>query len=467
MEFEEKLQELIELVVQNPLLLLPTAAIALLLLAYLRVSASNRRLTKRFNSLKIQTIEDAEDAVQKLQAESAVVQTHIDGLRKDYLEKRKLLDSLIAKIEELETDELAREAGLHAAYFDFQTSEEFKSKINSLRNTQKGMIARNTAMYCTTEWRVENSLKKGEVMTNRQIKLSLRAFNNEAEAAIANVKWNNLEQMQNRILKAFKSITNLNKSNQLYFNEDYVMSKLTELELTQKYREKVKEERDHATELRRLAREEKQLLADEASARKEEKKYQSLLDKASQKAKAAMGAELDKLQSEIKQLTGQLEDAVSRAERAKSMAEQTKAGFIYVISNVGSFGEGIVKIGMTRRLEPMDRVKELGDASVPFVFDLHALVYTENAPSLEKQLHSRFADQRVNMVNNRKEFFRVPLATVKEALEEIKPDVDFYFDVEAQEFKQTLELQKGESGDESTEARDEIEELKGQFPESI
>jgi thymidylate kinase len=115
----------------------------------------------------------------------------------------------------------------------------------------------------------------------------------------------------------------------------------------------------------------------------------------------------------------------------------------------------------------MDRVKELGDASVPFVFDLHALVYTENAPSLEKQLHSRFADQRVNMVNNRKEFFRVPLATVKEALEEIKPDVDFYFDVEAQEFKQTLELQKGESGDESTEARDEIEELKGQFPESI
>ena len=120
------------------------------------------------------------------------------------------------------------------------------------------------------------------------------------------------------------------------------------------------------------------------------------------------------------------------------MAQKTRAGHIYIISNKGSFGEDVIKIGMTRRLDPIDRIKELGDASVPFTFDLHALIYTEDAPALEGQLHDTFNKYRVNLVNNRKEFFKVPLDKIHAEIKNINEDVDFVFDVEAREYKESI-----------------------------
>ena len=125
-------------------------------------------------------------------------------------------------------------------------------------------------------------------------------------------------------------------------------------------------------------------------------------------------------------------------ERARAMAEMTRSGYVYIISNVGSFGEDVVKIGLTRRLDPDDRVRELGDASVPFSFDTHAMIYSDAAPALEFALHKEFADRRINMSNFRKEFFRVSLDEVEEAVARLAPDASFFKDREAQEWHETM-----------------------------
>lgn len=142
------------------------------------------------------------------------------------------------------------------------------------------------------------------------------------------------------------------------------------------------------------------------------------------------------------------------------MAQITQSGYVYIISNVGAFGEDVVKIGLTRRLDPDDRVKELGDASVPFAFDTHAIIYSEEAPSLEAALHKEFHDRRVNTSNLRKEFFRVTLNEVQSAVERLAPDANFFRDIEAQEWNETLANRKAKLAE-------KLLKSESTFPESI
>ena len=267
-------------------------------------------------------------------------------------------------------------------------------------------------------------------MLNRQTRLTLRAFNNECEAAIANTRWNNVVAMEKRILNAEKQINASNESLGLKIAQNYSALKIDELHLTHEYREQLKAEKEERAEEAREAREEKRLLAAAKAAEKKEAEYQKLLDKVRKEA----GVE----QSRIEELEAQLAAAHEETERAKALAEMTKTGYVYIISNVGSFGDDVVKIGMTRRLDPNDRVKELGDASVPFGFDTHAMIYSDEAPKLEKALHLEFAEKRINMSNMRKEFFRVGLEEVKAAVEKLAPDASFITDREAQEWQETL-----------------------------
>lgn len=288
-------------------------------------------------------------------------------------------------------------------------------------------------------------------MINRQIRLTLRAFNNECEAAIANTRWNNVNAMEKRILNAVKQIDKTNESMNLRISEQYAALKLDELHATHEYRERLKVEKEERAELARAEREEKKLLAEAKEAEREEERYKKLLDKARSEA----GVD----EARIAELESALAEAHATSERARAMAEMTKSGYVYIISNVGSFGEDIVKIGLTRRLDPDDRVKELGDASVPFAFDTHAMIYSDEAPALENALHKEFAERRVNASNMRKEFFRVALEEVEEAVKRLAPSASFFSDREAQEWHETLSRR--------------TEELKGvsrpsdQLPESI
>ena len=176
------------------------------------------------------------------------------------------------------------------------------------------------------------------------------------------------------------------------------------------------------------------------------------MEKAKAEAESASGERLQNLRAKLEMLTLELKEAQEKSQRAKTMAEQTSIGHVYVISNIGSFGKNVYKIGMTRRLEPLDRVRELGDASVPFVFDVHAMIYSDNAPNLENNLHKVFDDRRVNMVNNRKEFFKVTLEEIKTKVLEMSPDADFIETAEAREYRESQALKNARiDGAEKTE----------------
>lgn len=379
-----------------------------------------------------------EAEVARLQAEASSLTADIETLRASYAEKRAHFDRLEQQIAIYDERLAFAELGVYEPHFDFTDSEAFKARIVAVRDRQKAMISAKAAAICPTDWTVEGSKAKGATMINRQTRLTMRAFNNECEAAIANVRWNNVVAMEKRILSAASAINKENTSLNLSLNDSYVSLKIEELRLTHEYREQLKREKDERAEMARAEREEKKLLAEAEAAEREEAKYQALLEKARKEADS------DGNRARIEELEAALEAAHAASERARAMAEMTKSGYVYIISNVGSFGEDVVKIGLTRRLDPDDRVRELGDASVPFGFDTHAMIYSEAAPALEGALHKEFADRRINMSNFRKEFFRVSLDEVEAAVSRLAPEAGFFKDREAQEWHETLARRNAE-----------------------
>ncbi len=263
------------------------------------------------------------------------------------------------------------------------------------------------------------------------------------------------------IEKAFHAINKLNESSAIVISTGYFELKLEELRLTHEYKEKKQQEKEEQAEIRRQMREEAKFEEEAAKAQREEDKYQKMLEKAREEAGAATGNQLEKLNRQIEKLSDDLAFAQRKNERAKSMAEQTRAGHVYVISNIGSFGKNIYKIGMTRRLEPMDRVKELGDASVPFIFDVHAMIYSEDAPFLERALHKSFDEKRVNLVNRRKEFFAITLDQISDEVAKIFPSASFVRTMEARDFNESQAIRA------QREQRSLEEDVRKNFPESI
>lgn len=379
-----------------------------------------------------------EEEVAKLKKENLEVMLRLKQNRNEYAEKRAILEKLENAISIFDERLAFAELGLYEPHFEFNDAEQFKQAILSVRSEQKAMLSAKHATKCPTEWVVEGSKAKGQTMINRQTRLTMRAFNSECDAAIANARWNNVVAMEKRISAAAEAINKENASLNLTITDGYIELKVKELRLTHEYREKQKEEREERAELARAEREEKKLLAEVESAEKEERKYQALLNKAKAEAEEATGGMTSALSQRIAELEKLVEEAHDASERARAMAEMTKSGYVYIISNVGSFGEDVVKIGLTRRLDPDDRVRELGDASVPFGFDVHAMIYSDEAPSLEDALHREFSERRVNMQNFRKEFFKVGLDEVEAAVRRLAPAASFFRDREAQEWHETL-----------------------------
>lgn len=223
--------------------------------------------------------------------------------------------------------------------------------------------------------------------------------------------------------------------------------------LKAQYKEKVREQvlKEEQRQIRQQMREEERARREHELAVKEaEDKEREIQDRLEEALKLQQG----QYSSEIEELQRQLEEAQSNAERAKSMAQLTKKGNVYILSNIGSFGENVYKVGMTRRRDPMDRVKELGDASVPFPFDVHAMIRCDDAPNLEKRLHRELARYRVNRVNFRKEYFNVDLSTIVEAVEHHHGTVEYVAEPEALEYRDTLQI----SPDEFVETERELVE---------
>lgn len=412
----------------------------------------------------VQQHQEADKYVIEAKETKKHLEASIDKLREDYKAKKSIFDELVKKAAIYNDQIEVAELGFYEPHYDFDTSEQYKAKIDTIRNKQKDMVRRKSAVTCDTEWRVGDSVAEGKKFTDRIIRLVLRAFNNECEAAVSSVTWKNIARLETRIQKAFDAINKLNQTNQVEINPSYLKLKLNELRLAYEYKEKKQDEKEEQAEIKRQMREEVALQKELENTAKEESKYEKLLNKARLDAESAAGAKLETLQAKIVELDKELVAAHEKADRAKSMAQQTRSGHVYIISNIGSFGKHIYKIGMTRRLEPLDRVKELGDASVPFLFDVHAMIYSDDAPALEKSPHRSFVNKRVNMVNNRKEFFEVSLDEIKDQVTAIgKSDIEFIETAEAREYRETQSIKEKLNLSEAGEIQDET----NAFPEMI
>lgn len=395
-------------------------------------------------------IMDVEAAVRELAQRRDTLAQQIAAEQQSHAAQRGAMSSEIARLQRelelLNEEEYFADFGLYQPRYDFEDSEKYKQALVSLRDEQKRMVKDGAAATCSTEWTVAGSAAKGRQMTNKELKLLLRAFNGECDAAIAKVKYNNFGSLEQRIVRSKEALNKLGSVNQCSISDEYLKLKLSELSLFHEYQEKKQEEKEEQQRIKEQMREEKraQEEIDRAvrHAEEEEKRYQQALEKARAEVERSAGAKHEKALQKIQELETRLAEAQANRERAISQAQQTRKGHVYVISNIGSFGEDIFKIGLTRRLVPMDRVKELGDASVPFPFDVHAMIHSEDAPALEHELHKRFHPQRVNMVNERKEFFMISLEEVAAAVHDIHGEIEFTKLAEAVEYRKSVAMRR-------------------------
>ena len=353
--------------------------------------------------------------------------------------------------------------GLYEPHFEFDTSEDYKIALKAVRDRQRELVRSGLAAQCATQWTVGESRAEGKKMERQYTKLLLRAFNGECDAAVANISWNNATKMEERVRRAFEAINKLGDVMNMSITSGYFEEKLNEIRVTHEYKEKRNQEREEQRELKKQQREQERAEREIEQARKEaereELRSQEALKKARDEAERATGKQLEKLTAQIASLEHKVNEAHDKKEKALARAQLTKSGFIYVISNEGSFGKGVVKIGMTRRMEPMDRIKELGDASVPFPFDLHVMMFSDDAPELESSLHSHFENRKLNLVNSRKEFYRdVELDEVEKFIRARGVTAQFVKLVEAREYRETQSI-LARSGTGDTQAD-------GKFPES-
>lgn len=331
--------------------------------------------------------------------------------------------------------------GVYQPHFNFDVSEQYQNEIHGIRERQKMFIQTKQAATGGENITWNGSLAQGQVMVNREKKLMLRAFNGECEGFIADVEWNNVYRMEDRLNKSFEAINKVYEKQGISISEEYKKLKLTELRLAYEYKLKKHEEREEQRAIREQMREEeiarREIEAALNKAQKEEETYQKALAKARQEILSVESSKQEKLLKKIKELEARVAEAEANKERALSMAQQTRRGHVYIISNIGSFGENVYKIGMTRRLDPMDRVRELGDASVPFPFDVHAIIFCEDAPTLENKLHKAFERQRTNLINPRKEFFNVTLDEIEQIVHDNDATIEFTKLAEARDYRET------------------------------
>lgn len=361
------------------------------------------------------------------------------------------------------------EFGIYEPIYDFEKSDEYRVEQNRIIDSQKSMISADTAAKCNTQWTVEGSEARGRAVVKIYKKLMLRAFNGECDVLIAKVKWNNINQMKERMQKLFDALNKLGEGFKVYIDRQYLDLKQKELILEHEYQMKRQQEKEEMRAIQEELREEEKARREfeqaQKEAEKEEANYQKALEKARREIELSTGDKYDRLQSQIIKLEHELKEAQEKKERALSMAQQTKRGHVYVISNIGSFGENVYKIGMTRRLEPLDRVRELGDASVPFQFDIHAMIYSDEARTLENGLHKAFSDKKVNMLNYRKEFFNVTLDEIEGKIKDLGFEAEFIKLPEAMQYRETLAIIDRKNSQVEPMSVDQI--IAEEFPSSL
>lgn len=382
------------------------------------------------------------------------MQNNLVSLELEKVKFNKDIEDLMNKIYKLERELSSLEDtldinyhGLYEPKYEFENSSIYKTRLDAIRLRQKDMIKAKLATNHDLNWTIGNDKKKGKEFILDTIKLILRAFNNECDNIIIKVKFNNIEASEKKIKKVFDDLNKLTDMQNVSITNNYLKLKLEELYLKYEYECKLQAEKEEQQAIKEQMREEakalKELEAAMKKIEKEETHFNNAIKDIHYKIESASDKEKDKLLAKLKELEDKLLEIEKSKQDISNREKNTRAGYVYVISNIGSFGENIYKIGMTRRLEPMDRVKELGDASVPFAFDVHALIFSDDAPALENALHKKFENYSVNKVNLRKEFFNVSLEDIeKEVNANHNAVIEFTKIAEAKEYRESLLLER-------------------------
>ncbi|MCW8864516.1 MAG: DUF4041 domain-containing protein [Colwellia sp.] len=450
-----------------------------------KAEAKAKELSITSHSKAEALITDAEIEVVNIKAESKELNAKANQKLKDTREKVVVLTNeaheeanRIVELAKVQAQEIAGDA-----YDAKLKADSYETAIRAMKNTIEGykddyIIPNHSVLDDLAEEfsfkdageqlkqarkRVKDMVKQGHagdcdyVEPHRKtyaIHFAVDAFNGKVDSALAKVKHDNFGKIKQEIIDAF-ALVNHNGApfRSARINQSFLDARQEELKWAVSTHELRQIELAEQREIKQQIREEEKARKEMEKAIKEAEKEERMIQKALEKARAelanANAEQRKEFEAQLADLEGKLEEAEERGQRAISMAQQTRRGHVYVISNIGSFGENVFKIGMTRRLEPLDRVKELGDASVPFSFDVHAMLYSEDAPSLEKELHKRFNRESVNKVNPRKEFFRTSLAEIKQMVDQQGvTEVHWTMKAEATEYRESIAIEAAQREEE-------------------
>ena len=365
------------------------------------------------------------DEILRLNTEKQHLEKELSDVRKDYDKLNRSVDSLDAAIREkqkylviLDDEMLYQEFGLYTPVYNLMNSEAYKDRLQVVRQNQKLMIKNNTASSFPTNFTYNNSLAQGKKLVADNVKQILRDLNK------------------------------LNSKMHIAITPSYLDLKLQEMNLCYEYAMKKQEEKEEARRIREEQREAQKLQREIDEARKKSEKerthYSNALQRILSQMEHASVTERELLESRRTEIENQLSTIENELRQIDYRQANQKAGYVYIISNIGSFGKDIYKIGMTRRLEPTDRVDELGDASVPFTFDIHAMIFSDDAPALEAALHRAFDSKKVNMVNTRREFFHVTLEEIEEVVRKnYDKTVEFVKTPAAEQYRESQMIRRG------------------------
>ncbi|MDT8375861.1 MAG: DUF4041 domain-containing protein [Mariprofundaceae bacterium] len=344
-------------------------------------------------------------------------------------------------------------AGLSPPNFKIDDDENLKSAISEIRGKQHELITSQRATSSMTNWEWFGSKSDGQKLIKTYNKLMISAFNSEFDMVRDKMRHGSYDAAVNKLFASTKALEKLAETVNVMISSEYLSTKEEELKIWYADLERKHEEKEARKEQKAILREQNKTLGRSTDDDEEDEIEDQLatcsaeLEKARELAKQFAGNDLAKLELKIEKTEEEKRKLEGKFERATSQAQITRAGYIYVISNIGSFGEGVCKIGMTRRLEPMDRVVELGDASVPYRFDVHTLAFVDDAPRLEKAMHNAFNSKRVNKENHRKEFFFVSPEEVKTVMDNIGIKSSWYYECDAREFRESELMREAMNGE--------------------
>lgn len=343
--------------------------------------------------------ETVDQRVSLLEAENAALRARLES---DGLDP--------GEIVVLDDDRILQDIGIYRYHHPLENAVAYRSRLDEIAARIADLIKADAAIEKSNMFTFDGSLAKGRRMTADLAKLMLRGYNAEAENVIRSLRAGNVVTAKKRLEATRRTIAKLGKMMAMHISDRFHALRFEEIELTADYQMKKQEEREAAREERARLREERKVAQELTAERERLEKERTHLAIALDRLKASGSGD-----PELERKLAELDGAISRND---NRAANIRAGYVYVASNRGAFGGHIVKIGLTRRLEPLERINELGDASVPFRFDVHALYFSEDAVTLETELHQHFSERRMNWVNMRREFFFATPAEVRVVLAE-------------------------------------------------